>query len=490
MMTRAAPSQKIVAKRHPALGANLLLQRKCACGGTLGPTGECEECRKKRPQGSALHLQPKLVVSPPGDGFEQEADHVADADTSDSVVSMSKLTPCNNSESAEIDLAPSLVDEVGQSSGQPLDMGTRARMTQRFGYDFGRVRVHTDARANESAQAVNAHAYTVGRHIVFASGRYDPSTIAGQKLLAHELTHVIQQSSGSETSLQRDDAKPEERIDVAIVFGDEPEAMVEGKSYAPTAIRVTSGEDAKNKLLALGKPLGRIYVVSHSTRAGEVQVISGIGTISWVKLSDLSKDIKGIPADKAPTDIDFRGCKLGEAPQQMETFRKNIGATKARGMTCWSIVATVTPLVLPDGTPLTDPSQIPQGKEGDVDKALVKQINGLKSDDGHPVKDCIEGLAAGETADRNLGKIKQLYFQHKGNLSATWASPEYNHNWQQGSMCVKDLTATTSPCKIVTTSAPAATTGSSGGRSSMVEQPSETQYAGDLVSTKEGESIA
>jgi hypothetical protein len=75
-------------------------------------------------------------------------------------------------------------------------------MTQRFGYDFGRVRVHTDARANESAQAVNAHAYTVGGHIVFARGRYDPSAVAGQKLLAHELTHVVQQSTGSAKARQ------------------------------------------------------------------------------------------------------------------------------------------------------------------------------------------------------------------------------------------------------------------------------------------------
>jgi hypothetical protein len=273
------------------------------------------------------------------------------------------------------------------------------------------------------------------------------------------------------------------------VFGDEPLAMTEGKSYAPIAIRVTSGDDAKRQLLGLGKPLGRIYVVSHSTSAGEVQVISSIGTISWVKLSDLSQDLKGMPADKAPTDIDFRGCKLGETPQEMETFRKNIGAARARGMTCWSIVSPVTPLILPDGTPLTDPGQIPQGKEGEVDRALVKQINGLKSDDGHPVKDCIEGLAAGETADRNLSKIRRLYFQHHGNLSATWASPEYNHNWQTGSMCVKDLTDTTSPCKIVTATAPATTSGT-GKKSSMAAPTPATQYPGDLGSTKEGERIA
>ena len=66
-------------------------------------------------------------------------------------------------------------------------------MAQRFRYDFGRVRVHTDARAAESAQAVNAHAYTVGEDIVFGRGRYAPSAVAGQRLLAHELTHVVQQ---------------------------------------------------------------------------------------------------------------------------------------------------------------------------------------------------------------------------------------------------------------------------------------------------------
>ena len=464
------------------------LQRKCACGGTAGPTGECEQCRKKRLlQRSAFQVQPKLTISQPRDAFEQEADQVADAVASDSVGFISKRTLGANTEPVGLDVAPSIVDEVLQSNGQPLDAGIEARMTQRFGYDFGCVRVHTDARANESAHAVNAHAYTVGEHIVFGRGRYAPATVAGQKLLAHELTHVVQQSAPSETSLQRDET--EARIDVAIVFGEEPEAMTEGRSYAPKALRVTSGEDAKKKLLALGKPIGRLYVVSHATRAGEVQVISSFGTISWVKLSDLSNDLKGIPADKAPTDIDFRGCKLGEAPQQMETFRKNIGATRARATNCWSIVRAATPLVLADGTQLTDVSQIPQGMERKVDQALVRLINAFKTDDGHSVKDCIEGLAKGESAARNFNKIKQLYFQHRGNLTATWASPEYNHDWQEGSMCVKDLTATTDPCKIVTTSAPAAPAGSSTGKSSRIEQPSETQYAGDLVSTQEGERV-
>ena len=68
-------------------------------------------------------------------------------------------------------------------------------MEQRFGYDFGSVRVHHDARAAESARAVNAHAYTVGHDIAFNGTAFAPDATAGRKLLAHELTHVVQQSA-------------------------------------------------------------------------------------------------------------------------------------------------------------------------------------------------------------------------------------------------------------------------------------------------------
>lgn len=90
---------------------------------------------------------------------------------------------------------PPIVQEVLSSSGQPLDAATHAFMEPRFGHDFSRVRVHTDARAAESARAINALAYTVGRDIVFGSGQYAPSTHQGRRLMAHELTHVVQQGS-------------------------------------------------------------------------------------------------------------------------------------------------------------------------------------------------------------------------------------------------------------------------------------------------------
>lgn len=91
------------------------------------------------------------------------------------------------------DTAPPIVHDVLQSTGQPLDETTRAFMEPRFGHDFTSVRVHNDARAAESARAVNALAWTVGNHIAFDDGRYSPGTSEGKRMLAHELTHVLQQ---------------------------------------------------------------------------------------------------------------------------------------------------------------------------------------------------------------------------------------------------------------------------------------------------------
>jgi len=88
---------------------------------------------------------------------------------------------------------PPLVRTALQASGRPLEAATRSLMEPRFGYDFSRVRVHTDANAAESARAVHALAYTVGQDIVFGTGRYAPATVEGRRLLAHELAHVVQQ---------------------------------------------------------------------------------------------------------------------------------------------------------------------------------------------------------------------------------------------------------------------------------------------------------
>jgi len=87
-------------------------------------------------------------------------------------------------------------DVIGRGGGRALDPDTRADMEARLGHDFSDVRVHDDARAHESAVAVNAHAYTVGSDVVFQRDRYDPTSHAGRLTLAHELTHVVQQRNG------------------------------------------------------------------------------------------------------------------------------------------------------------------------------------------------------------------------------------------------------------------------------------------------------
>jgi hypothetical protein len=89
---------------------------------------------------------------------------------------------------------PSVVKDVISSEGKALDTNTRASMGSHFGHDFSQVRVHTDAKAAESAEAVNARAYTVGNHIVFNTSEYKPDTLVGDALIGHEMAHVIQQT--------------------------------------------------------------------------------------------------------------------------------------------------------------------------------------------------------------------------------------------------------------------------------------------------------
>jgi uncharacterized protein DUF4157 len=182
-------------------------------------------------------IQAKLTVSQPGDQYEQEADRVADQimrmpDPASPAVARPEGSPqisglqrkCAQCEEEQIQRQP--MDEkkeeeealplqakeaAGQTlqvtpavqaqadgmrgGGQPLPESTRAFFEPRFGHDFSQVRIHTDTQAAESARDVDALAYTVGNHVVFGAGQYAPRTGEGRRLLAHELTHVIQQRS-------------------------------------------------------------------------------------------------------------------------------------------------------------------------------------------------------------------------------------------------------------------------------------------------------
>ena len=177
-------------------------KHSCACGGSASLGGSCESCQAARSSGKPL--QAKLNINAPGDQFEQEADRVAEQvlRMPDRVAGEAKpSSPAPElvqrrvgSGGAGIAQAPPVVDEVLSSPGQPLDPATRAFFEPRFGHDFGRVRIHADAEAARSAQAINALAYTVGSDIVFGNPRSSPDSSDGRDLLAHELSHVVQQA--------------------------------------------------------------------------------------------------------------------------------------------------------------------------------------------------------------------------------------------------------------------------------------------------------
>ncbi|MGE3154216.1 MAG: DUF4157 domain-containing protein [Nitrospiraceae bacterium] len=169
--------------------------------------GICTECQQKKLLGKPL--QDKLRINEPGDVYEQEADRVAEQvmrmpDTEATnpghdaaSLLVQRRSTAGSTGAAE---APPIVHDVLNSSGQPLDAATRAFFEPRFGHDFRNVRVHADGKADESARAVSAHAYTVGHHMVFGPGQFSPETHGGRRLLAHELTHVLQQGASGHSA--------------------------------------------------------------------------------------------------------------------------------------------------------------------------------------------------------------------------------------------------------------------------------------------------
>ncbi|WOO32545.1 DUF4157 domain-containing protein [Diaphorobacter limosus] len=185
--------------------AKPVLQRKCACGGKP----RCPACEARKRLGTDLGLQPRSA--PAQDG------------------------------AATAEAAQSLVQGTLRGPGQPLDRATRLAMEPLFGHDFGRVRVHADAQAQASAQAVGALAYTVGQHIVFGPGQRP----AAGPLLAHELAHTVQQQ-GTTGSLQR----------LAI---DGADSAMEHEAEA-AAQRVAAGRPAQVRLRAGSSRLHRVPV--------------------------------------------------------------------------------------------------------------------------------------------------------------------------------------------------------------------------------------
>lgn len=215
-------------------------------------------------------IQAKLSIGQSNDFYEQEADRVADRIMRIPEPQMQRTCDCGgvcptcqvkqqrsehdrvgtksaDGGNASQGAAPAIVSEVLGSSGQPLDAQARAFMEPRFGHDFSRVRIHIGAPAAEAARAVNAVAFTMGDDVVFAAGQYDPGTRVGKSLLAHELTHVVQQDDRSSTAgeIQRADGDESEREKGVM---DQPEVPFDWM-VLPFPMGVPQVEPAEGELL-------------------------------------------------------------------------------------------------------------------------------------------------------------------------------------------------------------------------------------------------
>lgn len=231
-----------------------------------------------------IAIRPKLKISQPGDIYEQEADRVAEKVMGVSSASMIPMLQSisNNIDQEEVgrkcnsckmkdkeeeermridrkaspssdgmyalehsENIASSINNVRSSEGFPLDASTREFMESRFGYDFGTIRIHSDKLAAKSAESINALAYTIGNDVILGEGRYAPSTLEGRRLLAHELTHVIQQRNAMQTAqIQRAETEPTAKthnFNVSTSGCDE-------KPYA-RAMVVAAAREAFNKVL-------------------------------------------------------------------------------------------------------------------------------------------------------------------------------------------------------------------------------------------------
>jgi hypothetical protein len=238
--TKAAKdlSSKLVPQRSPLLGVPIERLEPSIDNEAwdfskipVFPSGRIDRPSASSPLSALTPLQTKLEIGAVDDPLEREAERVAEqlTGTSDDRAVVSATSGNNvlrrncafradrqNDDAHEEDAreepggkarqetsAPPIVREVVSSHGHPLDPGVRELFESRLGYDFSHVRVHTGEKAAESAQAVNAAAYTVGQDLVFGAGQYAPQTSDGRRLLAHELTHTVQQSGLAHQLLQR-----------------------------------------------------------------------------------------------------------------------------------------------------------------------------------------------------------------------------------------------------------------------------------------------
>ena len=248
--------------------------------------------------------QAKLTIGKPNDRFEREADAVADRVVA-SKNSSSPVGPVsqpiqrlpqvqrqtNDGSTANSNVARQL--NSSQGSGSSLDGNTRQEMESAFGADFSSVRVHTDNTASQLSQSLGARAFTHGSDIYFNEGEYSPDSSAGKHLLAHELTHTVQQ--GKAIQRQTSNASP----NLQMAPGASPQAAVSSEVVDVSASIFQPSEKVKTEIAAQGKKGLEVRVILRGvTSEGRIKIrldsrgnYQSLGRGSMLLLNDWAKQM-------------------------------------------------------------------------------------------------------------------------------------------------------------------------------------------------------
>lgn len=260
---------------------------------------------------------------------------------------------------------PQAIEAGLHSPGQPLGPQIRNFMESRFGHDFSQVRVHSDAQARTSARAMNALAYTVGNDLVFGAGQYSPSTSHGRSLVAHELTHVLQQRGIAHPLLQRQPApatsttaptpatpaaQAAPRQDYVFIMGEDrpgsrnlfyTEALRFYRAHVSQATFVTDQRTLADVLsyirTNITKPLGNVYIVSHANEDGTLSFgLNSADQNAHVDVSELRTAIHPSGGSQSTlsdvsgqidnqTRIHIKGCDIGRTQAMVELIDEAFG---------------------------------------------------------------------------------------------------------------------------------------------------------------------
>jgi hypothetical protein len=408
-------------------------------------------------------LQAKLRIGQPGDVYEQEADRVAEqvmrmpdpkvsneTKISNPAVNNSIQRKCpgckkgikiekeeeeeklqkKEASGSTPEVTPELESGInaGHGGGQPLPESARAFFEPRFGHDFSGVRVHSDVISADTAKSINARAFTIGQNISFGAGEYSQETTLGRKLLAHELTHVVQQTATTTSpyQLQRSPDKKPKRWDV-VVLGEGWEGGEELSrvlAQGGLIIRVKSVEEMVVELTKIDSPIGTLYFVTHSTANGGLRFGNEEGFIEPANIADKLKN--AVSADSAPDVVDFRGCSVGTSPKAMNQIRAALKARSVIAGNCFAVIARSTPIKI-GGKPIT--------KTSDITDANLAQFEKL-------MKDTADNF--GEKKKCILNRSKKDFFAAGGRFVLLWFNHDFTGEWLKGkSVCYKDITRET-----------------------------------------------